>query len=190
MFCSARLCGYCCDTARLGAFAPEGISMRLQLHANATTTPRTRALIQASSVSVAQLARDLGVCETTVRRWRARSSQQDRPHARHNLGQSTTPEDEALIGELRGRLGLSLDDICEVMRRCVNPGLSRSAIYRALRRLGLSQPTTAPAPVKSHPFEDTCFGFVHIDLKYLGKLKGRGEYACLTSAPMGPNCVI
>lgn len=47
--------------------------MDLKLHANVTTTPRTRAYIQASRASVAELAAELGVSETTIRRWRRRA---------------------------------------------------------------------------------------------------------------------
>ena len=99
--------------------------MQVNLHANATTTPKTRAYIQSSSSSVAELARELGVSETTVRRWKNRPQVEDRSHVRHRLGQSTTPEEEALICELRERLGLSLDDVVEVMQRCVNAASSR-----------------------------------------------------------------
>jgi len=99
--------------------------MDLRLHANAATTPRIRACIQASPASVAALARELGVSETTVRRWRGRDSQADRSHARHNLNASTTPEQEAIIAALRTDARLSLDDITEVMQRCLAPRLSR-----------------------------------------------------------------
>lgn len=37
-----------------------GFAMRLRLHANATTTPKTRAYIQTSSASVSELSRELG----------------------------------------------------------------------------------------------------------------------------------
>ena len=46
--------------------------MDVKLHANATTTPKTRAYIQHSDLPVAVLARELGVNETTIRRWRGR----------------------------------------------------------------------------------------------------------------------
>ena len=46
--------------------------MHLRLHANATTTPRTRAYIQKSQASNAALARELGIHNRTVARWRAR----------------------------------------------------------------------------------------------------------------------
>ena len=45
--------------------------MDLKLHANATTTPRIRAYIQKSSASIAALARELGIHNRTVARWKA-----------------------------------------------------------------------------------------------------------------------
>jgi transposase InsO family protein len=152
--------------------------MRLQLHANATTTPKTRAYIQASASSVADLARELGVSQTTIRRWRGRDATGDRSHVRHNLGQSTTPEQEAIIAALRTDARLSLDDITEVMRRCLAPELSRSAIWRCLVRQRLNtRPAPATAPDKGAPFDPTPFGYVHVDLKYLGKLQSVPEFA-------------
>ena len=150
--------------------------MKTRLHANATTTPKVRADIQASREPVAVLARRHGVSETTIRRWRGRATTEDRSHVRHHLGQATSPEEEALIVELRTRAGLSLDDITEVMNRCLNPKLSRGSVWRALRRAGLSgRQRRGAAPAGS--FDATPFGYVHVDLKYLPKLRGKGEYA-------------
>ena len=100
--------------------------MELRLHANATTTPKERAYIQASSLSVAMLADELGVSETTIRRWRGRTTVHDGSHTPKRLPISLTRMEEELVCELRQRLQLSLDDITEVMRRCVNEKLSRS----------------------------------------------------------------
>ena len=152
--------------------------MRVRLHANATTTPKTRAYIQQSAASVAALARELGISETTVRRWRGRKDQADRSHVRHDLGQSTTPAQEQIIAALRCDAGLSLDDITEVMTRCLEAQLSRSAIHRRLQRLGLSGRRPAgDSPPASAPFDPVAFGYVHVDLKFLGKLKSIPEYA-------------
>lgn len=112
--------------------------MQLKLHANATTTPRVRAYIQASTASVAALARELGVSETTIRRWKGRTSVTDGSHVAKRLAISLTPLEERLVVELRTALQLPLDDIVEVMRRCMNPKLSRSAIHRCLKRHGVS----------------------------------------------------
>lgn len=150
--------------------------MRVELHANATTTPRTRAYIQQSTASVADLVAELGVSERTVRRWRGRSEVTDRSHRRHDLGQSTSPEQEALICGLRRDVGLGLDDLVEVMHRCVDISLSRSAIYRCLRRYGLSGAVQPPAPQASGRFDPQPFGFVHIDLKHLTSLRQTKSY--------------
>ena len=53
--------------------------------------------------------------------------------------------EEELVCELRTRLQLPLDDIAEVMHRCVNEKLSRSAIHRCLVRHGLNR---RPSPDK------------------------------------------
>ena len=152
--------------------------MKLRLHANATTTPKTRAYIQNSAASVADLARELGISQTAVRRWRARANTEDRSHTRHDLGQSTTPEQEAIIAQLRSIARLSLDDITEVMRRCLAPNLSRSAVYRCLRRMGLTGALADASPASQDaPFHPEPFGFVHVDLKYLGKLNSIAEFA-------------
>ena len=137
--------------------------MDLKLHANATTTPKTRAYIQASKASVAELAAELGVSESTVRRWQKRTTVEDRSHTPHNLQISLSPVEEELVGELRRRLWLSLDDLTEVMKRCVNPELSRSAIHRCLVRLGINRKPPAAKP-EIGVFEPTEVGFIHVDL--------------------------
>src|SRR3546814_17262182 len=49
-------------------------TMQVKLHANATTTPKIRTYIQQSTLAVAALTDELGVSETTTRRWRGRGS--------------------------------------------------------------------------------------------------------------------
>lgn len=152
--------------------------MQVKLHANARLTPKQRGEVQASRESVTALALRYGVTETTIRRWRGRSSVHDRPHVRHNLGQSTTDVEEELIVALRQDARLSLDDIVEVMHRCVNPKLSRSAIHRCLRRRGAAQRPQEPgeaAPLRG-TFEDAGCGFIHIDLKHLPRLEKKPAY--------------
>ena len=151
--------------------------MQVSLHANATTTPKVRAYIQRSSASVAELAAELGVSETTVRRWKGREQVQDRSHVRRNLGQSTSVEEEALIRTLRADLRLSLDDLLEVMRRSVKPDLSRSALARCLKRMGLNTLPTETGQTATRRFDEAPFGYVHVDLKHLTRLDGRPSFA-------------
>ncbi|MFP3944970.1 MAG: IS481 family transposase [Alphaproteobacteria bacterium] len=151
--------------------------MEMKLHANATTTPRIRAHIQSSDAPASVLARELGVSETTIRRWRGRSETTDRSHTPHRLQVSLSPVEERLAVELRETVGLSIDDALEVMRRCVKPDLSRSALHRCWRRHGVSaRPKKAretPAPFQT----DQPAGFIHVDVKYLTSLGGRRDYA-------------
>lgn len=149
--------------------------MDLKLHANATTTPRTRTYMQASTASVAELAAELGVSETTIRRWRGRSGTADRSHTPKRVAISLSPAEEMLVVELRVEIGLSLDDIVEVMQRCVNPRLSRSAIHRTLVRHGVSRRPEPERPAVGR-FDPVPVGFVHINLKHLTRLEGRPAF--------------
>jgi IS30 family transposase len=149
--------------------------MLMRLHANAATTPKTRAYIQASQRSVAELALELGVSETTVRRWRQRRTVVDRPHTPHTLATEFSAEEEEIVVELRTRLQLSLDDILEVARRCLRPTISRSALHRCLQRHGISRRPSEPKP-QSQRFDPQPFGYVHIDLKHLTRLEGKPAY--------------
>jgi transposase InsO family protein len=150
--------------------------MEVTLHANATTTPKTRAYIQRSKRPAAELADELGVSETTIRRWRGRDGVEDHSHTPKTLMTSLTALDEALVCELRTQLGLPLDDITEVMHRCLNPGLSRAALYRCLKRHGLNRrPKPGKPPVGI--FETATVGFIHMDLKHLPALERRKSYA-------------
>jgi IS30 family transposase len=150
--------------------------MELVLHANATTTPRTRSYIQRSKKPVAELASELGVCETTIRRWRSRTTVNDRSHQPHRMAISLSAMEETLVCELRTSLQLPLDDIVEVMRRCVNGKLSRSAIHRCLQRHGISQRKKPDKPSVG-VFEQATVGFIHFDLKHLPALERRKSYA-------------
>ena len=149
--------------------------MQIKLHANATTTPKQRAYIQSSSASVAELAQELGVTERTIRRWKDRSSCQDYSHRPHNIRSSLNPVEEEIAVELRTRLHLSLDDILEVMHRGLRDNISRSALYRCLKRRGVSGHSKKEKAEKKS-FEETAFGYVHVDLKHLTRLEKKRSY--------------
>ena len=151
--------------------------MDVKLHANATTTPRTRAYIQRSGAPVRALAEELGVSETTVRRWRGRTQTADRSHVPHHLRSSLGEAEERLALELRTSVGLSIDDALEVMRRCVMPDLSRSALHRCWPRYGVNRLSKPPSDRPAAFQTNRPAGFIHMDVKYLTKLKDRRSYA-------------
>jgi transposase InsO family protein len=114
----------------------------------------------------------------TIYKWKKRESTQDKSHTRHNLLSSVSEREEAIISELRTKVGLSVDGITRVMQECINPKLSRSAIYRAMKRCGVNRlPEADKNQPHSQPFETvTEYGHIHMDVKYLPKLEGIRSY--------------
>jgi len=145
--------------------------MLITLHKNATTTPAVRAAIQQSSASDYELARQYGVSRQTIRRWRLRDSVFDASHTPHRLQTTLNAAQEELVIYLRTQLRLSLDDLLAVVREFIEPGMSRSALDRLLRRRGHSRLPTPDVPARaSKPFKAYEPGYVHLDVKYLPQM--------------------
>jgi len=148
------------------------------LHKNARTTPAIREEIQKSSLGVKELAKKFHLSLDTIYKWKKRTDVYDRSHRRHNTLSSLTSVEEEIVKELRATVGLSIDDITEVMHRCLNPNLSKSAIYRSLRRKGVVKAMEAKSEEQvMQSFEEvTEPGYIHLDVKYLTKLAGQRSY--------------
>ena len=147
--------------------------MLINLHSQATTTPKTRAEIQASDEPARVLARRYGTTEQTVWKWRKRDSVNDRSHRAHRLQTTLTPAQEAVAVALRKTLLVSLDDLLAVMHEFLNPDVSRSRLDRCLRRHGVSNLRDLKAKV-ARPgysgFKAYEPGYLHIDVKYLPQM--------------------
>lgn len=89
--------------------------MLVSLHKQARTTPAIRKELAASTKPVRELARQYGISEAAVRKWRSRSSPEDRSHTRHRLQTYLTPAQEAIVVYLRKHLLLSLDELLAVV---------------------------------------------------------------------------
>ena len=72
-----------------------------RVHAQARTTPRTRAEIRASSASLGELAKRYNISRATVRKWKRRDSPDDLSHRPHTLHTTLLPVQEAIAVELR-----------------------------------------------------------------------------------------
>jgi transposase InsO family protein len=149
--------------------------MNIRLHRNARTTPAIRREMQASTLTTATLARQYGVSEETVAKWRKREDVQDASHCPHRLQTTLTPAQEAVVVELRKMTLLPLDDLLSLVKEFINADASRSGLDRCLRRHGVSRlvdlrpKEEAPKrPVKG--FKDYTPGFVHVDVKYLPQM--------------------
>ena len=147
--------------------------MLISLHKQATTTPKIRAAIQASSEPAWRVAERYGISEQTVWKWRSRDDVHDRSHTPHRLQTTLTPAQEAVAVALRRALLLPLDDLLAVVREFLNPHVSRSGLDRCLRRHGagnlraLKPREPKPAHGSFKAYEP---GYLHIDIKYLPQM--------------------
>lgn len=147
--------------------------MLISLHKQATTTPKIRAAIQASSEPAWRVAERYGISEQTVWKWRSRDDVQDRSHTPHRLQTTLTPPQEAVAVSLRKALLLPLDDLLAVVREFLNPHVSRSGLDRCLRRHGVGnlQALKPKEPKPAHgSFKAYEPGYLHIDIKYLPQM--------------------
>lgn len=145
--------------------------MIIALHKNATTTPASREAIQNAVGSDYELARQFGVGRDTIRRWRHRDGVFDASHTPHRLQTTLNAAQEELVVYLRSAVLLPLDDLLAVIHEFIEPGMSRSALMRLLKRRGLSRlPAPKVDPKETKPFKAYEPGYVHIDVKYLPQM--------------------
>lgn len=100
--------------------------MLIHLHKQATTTPKVRAAIQTSDEPLSTLAERFGTMEQTLYKWKHRDNVHDRSHTPHRMQATLTPVQEAVAVALRTTLLVSLDDLLAVLRKFLNPNVSRS----------------------------------------------------------------
>ena len=150
------------------------------IHPEARTTPQIRSEIKTSSgLSQQALADKYNVTKQTVRKWQQRDDMNDKSHRPHHLQTTLTDAQELIVVELRKLLLLPLDDLLVITREFLHPDATRSGIHRTLVRHGVSNlndmkraqaEAMGKTPVKKH-FKDYDPGFVHVDIKYLPKMK-------------------
>lgn len=150
--------------------------MEIKLHSNAVTTPKIRDYIRSNShMSNALLGRELGISAPTVAKWKSRDNSKDISSRPHKLCTDLTPQEELIIVELRRVLLIGLDDLLCVIKDYIKSDISRSALYRCLKRHDVSNleditpkveyPKEAPKKFKEYEV-----GYIHIDVKYLPKM--------------------
>lgn len=106
--------------------------MEIKLHANATTTPRVRRYLQQSDKSDRELAKELGISVTTVRRWRNREQAGDRSTTPHSLHKVMRPEQIELVNVLRDTLHAPLDELLFMVNEGLGIPVSRATLNRYL----------------------------------------------------------
>ena len=107
--------------------------MDIKLHANATTTPRIRRYLQQSSKSDRELATELGISVTTVRRWRQREQTSDRKTTPKVIHKAMRQEQVALVNGLRDVTGVPLDELLSLVNEGLGIRVSRATLNRYLK---------------------------------------------------------
>ena len=121
-----------------------------------------RAELQRSQASVASLAREYGLNEKTVLKWRHRQSVEDMPMGPQERRSTVlSPMEEAAIVALRVQARLPLDDVYIALKDVI-PHLSRSSLHRCLQRHGISRLPKADRE-KPKKFKKYAIGCFHID---------------------------
>jgi hypothetical protein len=142
--------------------------MLIHLHSQATTTPKVRAANQERNEVGTVLAERFGVTPQTIYKWRKRDSVEDRGHTPHRLQITLTRAQDAVAVVLRKTLPVSLDDLLAVVRKFLNPHVSRSGLDRCLRRHGVDNLRDLQAKAarpKQSGFKAYEPGYLHIDVK-------------------------
>jgi len=118
--------------------------MEIKLHANATTTPRIRRYLQQSDKSDRELAVELGISVTTVRRWRNRDQVSDNHTTPKVIHKAMRQEQIALVNALRDILGAPLDELLLMVNDVLGIAVSRATLNRYLKPAAAKQKGGAP----------------------------------------------
>ena len=113
--------------------------MEIKLHANATTTPRIRRYLQQSDKSDRELATELGISVTTVRRWRNREQVSDNHTTPKVIHKALRQEQVALVNALRDITGAPLDDLLQMVNSGLGIAVSRATLNRYLKPASIKQ---------------------------------------------------
>ena len=129
--------------------------MEIKLHANATTTPRVRRYLQESDKSDRELAKELGISVTTVRRWRKRQQVNDLHTTPKVVHKAVIPEQAALINALRDGLRAPLDELLFMVNDGLGIAMSRATLNRYLRPVTGARPAQGCRALKGGARMDT-----------------------------------
>ena len=145
----------------------------MDVHKNARTTPYSRAQIARrvhAGETVAAIARGVGVCERTVKKWVGRAAEgalalEDRSCRPHHSPRAIGADLVVEIERLRRRYRWTGADIATAV------GLSRATVARTLRQLGVARLAALTPPAPTIRYEWPRPGqMLHLDIKKLGRI--------------------
>ena len=134
------------------------------LHGSAKTTPKIRKEIFESSESVAKLAKKYNLNPKTILKWKHRTSFTDRRSGPTKPRSVLSEKEQAIVCEFKRVTKFSLDEIFCALKDKI-PSLSRSNIYRCLKRNGLNKnPPEFSEKRTKKEFKNYPIGFLHMDI--------------------------
>ncbi len=144
------------------------------LHANARTTPKLRQEIAESKLSQAKLAVKYGLNPKTIGKWKNRKSFEDKKSGTIRSTTTLSEQEEKIICEFRRISKFSIDDVFICLKDKI-PKLSRSSLYRCLKRNNLNKRPKEEVPKNriKKKFKAYEIGFVHIDIAQLYTNEGK-----------------
>jgi transposase InsO family protein len=150
----------------------------MDVHKNARTTPRSRENIVArllAGESARGVADDVGVCESTVRKWvrryctEGRGGLRDRSCRPHRSPAATPPALVDWVERLRRQRWTGAQISARLQ-------LSRATVARLARQCGLARLSALAPPVEVRRYERAQPGeLLHVDIKKLGRIRGVGH---------------
>jgi transposase InsO family protein len=152
----------------------------MDVHKNARTTPWSRALIAQrvhAGTTVAAVARAVGVCDRTVRKWVARHAEgplalEDRSCRPRRSPRAIGADVVVEIERLRRRYRWTGRAIAAAV------GVSRATAARILRQLGVARLSALEPPAPTLRYEWPRPGdMLHLDIKQLGRIARVGHRA-------------
>ena len=149
--------------------------MGITYHSNAKTSVHIRKEIQNATETLDELASKYNVNINTIFKWKHRENLEDKSSRPNKLQSVLTELDELIICEVRKTTLLGLDDLTNILKEFI-PAVNRDNIYRCLKRNNLSdlKALLSPKDTKEEikQFKTYEPGYIHVDIKYLPKLKG------------------
>ena len=150
------------------------------LHGCARTTEAMRREIQNSKESAEKLARRFNLNRKTVLKWKKRNYVHDAPMGPKNPRSTIlTLEEEAAVVAFRKKTLLPLDDCLYALQETI-PNLTRSSLYRCLKRHGINQlpQEQEDGKKKTKKFRNYPPGYIHIDITTVRSSEGKLYLFC------------
>jgi transposase-like protein len=143
------------------------------LHGSAKTTPKIRKEIFESSESIVRLAKKYNLNPKTILKWKHRSSFSDRRSGPIKPRSVLSEKEQSIVCEFKRVTKFSLDEIFCALQDKI-PTLSRSNIYRCLKRNGLNKnPKEFNEKRTTKEFKNYPIGFMHIDIAQVHTKDGK-----------------